>query len=273
VTPRQPRPPVGRLAAACAAVAWVAIAAPGLADAAAPDPEVRIAPPSEAGRIGRDIPDVLLTTAGGVTRLSEAGRGRPIVLGFVFTRCAGVCSPFLRSWLAADRRLGGRDDVTRVVVSFDPRDTLDDMTGLAAHTGATAGDEDWVFGVAAPDDIRRLAEAVGFWWTWDAGRRQFDHPALLAGLRDGRLARLLVGGTITAVRLDELRRDLTGAPVQTYPLPGRVLFRCFDFDSTSGRLRLDWGFAVLLLPGLVVGAATAGLFTAGARTRRIGGRR
>jgi hypothetical protein len=40
----------------------------------------------------------------------------------------------------------------------------------------------------------------------ELGRRAaaFDHPAMLAGIRDGRVVRLLVGRSITSARLGEL---------------------------------------------------------------------
>ena len=41
-------------------------------------------------------------------------------------------------------------------------------------------------------------------------RQQFDHPAMLAGIRDGRLVRLLVGGVVSSGRLDELVREVSG---------------------------------------------------------------
>ena len=60
------------------------------------------------------------------------------------------------------------------------------MRTLAAHVGAS-DDPDWTFAIAAPEDVRTLSETTGFWYDWDEARQQFDHPAMLAGIRDGRL--------------------------------------------------------------------------------------
>ena len=226
-------------------------------------------PPSETGLVARLIPDVTLTTSTRArARLAEIAGGRPLLLTFVFTRCAGVCSPFLRSWRSADLRIGRGDAYARLVISFDPRDTPSDMAMLARHMQVVDDSLDWTFAVAEPVDVLRLAEAVGFWWKWDERLQQFDHPALLAAVREGRLVRLLVGGSMTVARLDELVREMSGEFVRSYPLPGRVLFRCVQYNAATGQTSLDWGFAVLLLPPVVTGGATWVLFAAGARARR-----
>jgi protein SCO1/2 len=225
-------------------------------------------PPSEERLLNAPVPDILLTTTKGArVRLSQIAAGRPLVLTFVFTRCVGVCSPFLRTWQAADRFLGRQGAYARLVLSFDPRDTEVDMSALAQHL-ATDGNDDWTFAVGDPRDVRRLAEAIGFWWDWDESRQQFDHPAMLAGIREGRLIRLLVGGLVSSARLDELLREASGEFVRSYPLPGRVPFRCVQFDSLTGRMTLDWGFGLLLIPVAATSIGTFAMFSAGARSRR-----
>src|SRR5207253_391665 len=100
-----------------------------------------------------------------------------------------------------------------------------------------------------------------------------DHPAMLAGIRDGRLVRLLVGGVVSSGRLDELERDIAGEFVASYPLPGRVRFRCFQYDAATGRVALDWGFALLLVPVGTTGLTATVMFLAGARHRHSTRRR
>ncbi len=227
----------------------------------------RDVPPSEERLLNTAVPDVTLTTATGArVTLSQIARGRPIVLAFVFTRCAGVCSPFLMSWRSADRALGEKQSYVRLVLSFDRRDTSTDMSSFAQHHALDDRD-DWTFAVGDPKDIRLLAEATGFWWTWDESRQQFDHSAMLAGIREGRLVRILVGGAITSVRLDELVREVSGKFVRSYPLPGRVPFRCVRYDAATGRTTLDWGFALLLIPVAATSIGTLVVFAAGARVR------
>jgi protein SCO1/2 len=224
-------------------------------------------PPDEGRLINSVLPDIeVVTSTGSRLPLSQVASGQPVILGFAFTRCAGVCSPFLRSWRTADSFVSYQAAFHRLVLSFDPRDTPGDMAALARHLGAEQ-DENWTFAVAAPPDLQRLAAATGFWYDWSEERQQFDHPAMLAAVRNGRLVRLLVGGEISSGRLDELVREAAGEFVASYPLPDRARFRCFQYDPKTGRVSLDWGFALLLVP---VGAAltmTATLFIAGGHFR------
>jgi protein SCO1 len=239
-----------------------------LACASAASASDRTIPPDEDRFINAPLPNILLTTAAGVrTDVASVAGGRPLLLALVFTRCAGVCSPFLFSWRAADGWLPARSAVTRLVLSFDPRDTPADMAEFASHVGA-AGDRGWTFGVAAPEDVRRLADAVGFWYDWDESRQQFDHPAMLAAVRRGRVVRLLVGATVSSARLDEITREASGEFVASYPLPGRSSFRCVQYDPRTGRVSLDWGSALLLIPFAAVTLTTAVMFAAGAGVRR-----
>ena len=237
-----------------------------VAAAAAAQTDTRAEPPDETRLLATALPNVWLTTADGDRiELPTLSRSKPVVLGFVFTRCAGVCSPFLRSWRTADQALSRGSAIHRVVLSFDPRDTAADMKAAAAHVGAST-DPDWTFAIAAPDDVMKLAKATGFWYEWDEARQQFDHPAMLAGIRDGRLVRLLVGGSVTPVRLGELVREASGEFVASYPLPGRVRFRCVQFDAATGRVTLDWGFTLLLIPVAATTVTTLVMFGAPRRS-------
>ena len=247
-------------------VIGAALLAGTIGSAAGPDD--RSVPPDEDRFVNVPLPNIVLTTSSGArVEMTDVASGRPLLLALVFTRCAGVCSPFLGSWRSADGWLPARGSVQRLVLSFDPRDSTADMAELARHLGVDR-DAGWTFAIAGADDVRRLAAAVGFWYDWDESRQQFDHPAMLAAVRDGRLVRLLVGGTITSGRLDELVREASGEFVRSYPLPGRVRFRCVQYDARTGRASLDWGFLLLLVPVGSVGIGTPILFAAGARARR-----
>jgi protein SCO1 len=257
--------PQSLLVVKCTAALLVAMCAS--ASLRAQSADSRDVPPNEDRRLNTSVPDISLTTATGArATLSQIAQGKPLVLAFVFTRCGGVCSPFLTSWRSADRALGENRTYLRLVLSFDPRDTSADMSTLAHHHALDEND-DWTFAVGDPKDVRSLADATGFWWTWDEGRQQFDHSAMLAGLRDGRLVRLLVGGSMTSARLDELVREVSGEFVRSYPLPGRVPFRCVRYDAATGRTTLDWGFALLLIPIVATTIGTLVMFAAGAGER------
>jgi cytochrome oxidase Cu insertion factor (SCO1/SenC/PrrC family) len=216
--------------------------------------------PDERQYVGQPVPDIVVQTSGGAVPLSTLWQRGPVVLTLVFTRCAGVCSPFLRTLRSADERLGSPADVQRVVLSFDARDTVADMHQTARHLGV--GDRPgWIFGTAAPEDIEQLTSAFGFWYAWDASRQQFDHPAMVVGIRQGTIARLLVGGAVNAVRLGEVVREARGQFVASYPLPGAVRFRCFDYDPATGNATFAPGSFLLFAPAVGAVVATSALFT------------
>ena len=141
------------------------------------------------------------------------------------------------------------------------------MRRTAAHLDVSDR-PDWIFGVATPRDIGRAAHAAGFWFTWDAAREQFDHPAMLVAIREGRIVRLLVGGTVTAARLAEVLQETRGQFVSSYPLPGNVRFRCFDYDPVTGRATLAWGALLLVVPAMIAISATLMLFARPGHSRR-----
>jgi LPXTG-motif cell wall-anchored protein len=245
-----------RAAAACALGAYLA----GPAGASDVPADARSGDtPDEARYVNRPVPDVRISTTAGETHLSALWDRGPLLLTLVFTRCAGACTPYLRALRAADDALGSPADVHRVVLSFDPRDTAADMARTAGHLGV-AGSGGWTLGVATPADIARLSRALGFWFAWDDGRQQFDHPAMVAGVRDGRVARILVGGMVSRARLAEVVRETRGQFVASYPLPGRTRFRCFEYDPATGEASLSWGMLVLMVPALVASTATLLLF-------------
>jgi protein SCO1 len=206
-------------------------------------------PPNEDRFIYKQIPDVPITTPSGVKNLSAIWHERPVLLTIIFSRCARVCSPFLHSLNSAVSDAGGVGvDYRVVVLSFDSRDTLADMQGMATELGLNL-DPDWVFGVASPSDIRRLATATGFWFQWDSSSQQFDHPSLVVAIDRGQLVRMLAGASVPSASLREVVQELRGKFVASYALAGKVAFRCFEYDPNSGRYSLDWGLALMLLPG------------------------
>jgi len=206
--------------------------------------------PDEGRYANRLFPDIVAHSLHSPNfRLSDIWREKPVLLTLVFTRCAGICSPFLMSLKSAVDAIGGAGgDYHMVVLSFDPQDTPADMAALAGHIGVS-GNGDWIFGTSTATEIERIAQSTGFWFRWDTERGQFDHPAMLVGVRAGRIARLLVGGVVLPVRLKEVVDELRGEFVPAYPLPGRALFRCFQYDPAVRRFKPDWGFLLLLLPG------------------------
>jgi cytochrome oxidase Cu insertion factor (SCO1/SenC/PrrC family) len=239
---------------------WLALAAGFVRAQPVPVTPDLLRPPDENRYVDRAVPDVLLLRpAEPSVRLSSLWEQRPVLFTFVFTRCAGICSPLLHSLKAATTKVGGAGtDYQIVVASFDARDGPDTMAAMAHDLGLekTPG---WTFAALSAADVQQLAPAIGFWYRWDEASQQFNHPAMVVAVDHGRTARLLVGGEVSPVRLQEVLDQLHGKLVSIYPLPGKVAFRCFEYNA-DGRLRLHWGILLMLLPSLAAGALTVLIF-------------
>jgi protein SCO1/2 len=219
------------------------------------------APPDEDAFVYKAIPDARVFRHGAdPIALSTIWQDRPILLAMVFSRCAGTCSPLLRSLASAVKEAGGAGREYRIViVSFDPSDTIADVEAMRADAGIPAGDA-WVFGIVSPEEIRRLVEATGFWFRLDRQTGQYDHPSMVVAVDRGRVLRLLVGATVSGTQVSEIVHEFGGTFVPSYPLPGRTAFRCFEYDPRTGRYALDWGLLLLVLPGACAAAATVSVF-------------
>lgn len=194
------------------------------------------------------------------TTLAQLWRDRPLLLTLVFARCVGVCPPYVSSLAHAVEEVGGAGTAyDALVLSFDPRDSPENMRSLAAMHGLWQK-EGWVFGVVE-DGHERLNRAIRFWSRWDEAAQQFDHPAMTVAIDDGHVVRLLAGASVAPQRLREVVWELRHVFVGAYPLPStRVAFRCLRYSAESGRVELDWGMALLLLPGAAMFGATAWVF-------------
>jgi cytochrome oxidase Cu insertion factor (SCO1/SenC/PrrC family) len=260
-----------RVGAAVIAMTAAAIGFPiGVADAReAADADFAFKTPDETRLFGREVPDVALRFADGHDgRLSDLWADRPVFLSLVFSRCAGICSPYLGVLRdTVDQVGGGGDRYQMVVISFDARDRPEDMVALAKHHGLE-NDRGWTFAApASSEELTALCESLDFDFRWDERRQQFDHPAITVALRRGKFVRLSVGGEITPGRFKDMLADARGEFVPIYPAPGErgALFRCFDYDPERGFIP-NWGMLILVFPG-VAALTVATLMFMAARVR------
>lgn len=218
-----------------------------------PDPSLIFKPPDESRLFGREVPDIGLRYAnGGGGRLSDLWAKRPVFLTLVFSRCAGICSPYLGLLKKTVENVGSCGDrYQMVVISFDGRDRPEDMLALASLRGLEAN-SGWTFAVpASPEELTALCQSLDFDSRWDEQRRQFNHPAVTVVLRAGKLVRLSVGEEISPRLFKDMVSDGWGEFVPIYPAPGQrgALFRCFDYDPERG-FTPNWGMLILIFPGV-----------------------
>lgn len=180
--------------------------------------------------------------------LNDLHSKKPLLLGLIFTRCSGVCNPFLMQLNDNLRLTANKSSVNVVIVSFDPEDDADDMVSLASRLGLETN-EQWTFAVT--DSIAQLNRSIGFYPLWDSVRNQYDHDALLVGInKEGYITKKLIG-IRSPHDLEQLIASANNVFLPSYRLPGNSsLFSCFNYDPETGRNTPGPGLLFLALPAV-----------------------
>lgn len=181
--------------------------------------------------------------------LHQISAKKPLFLALIFTRCTGVCNPFI---MQLKENLQLRKEVENfqvLVLSFDPRDSLKDMQRLAQRYDLE-NSEQWLFGTT--DEIDLLNESIGFSPTWDPVRQQFDHDALLVGINtEGYITKKLIG-IRQRQDLDLLIASVNNVFSPTYRIPNKnMLFSCFNYDPITGKNKFGLGMLFIALPAVL----------------------
>ncbi len=220
------------------ALALVARPAPARADTELPREFVGIDIEDKAGA---SLPgDVRLRTSEGrPVLLGDYVDGkRPVVLVLAYYGCPSLCSLVLNGAMNAMKgiRPSAGADYRFLVVSFDGRDTSEVAKAKrASYVGAygrptDAGSFEFFTGEAA--EVRRLADAVGFRFRWDAATEQFAHAAgAFVATPDGRLSRTLYGVSFPPKDLELSLLEASGGKIGG--ALGRVLLFCFHYDPNA----------------------------------------
>jgi protein SCO1/2 len=219
-----------------------------------------------AEHLGQALPrDAKFKEADGrsVTLGELLGGKRPSVLVFAYHTCPMLCSLVLdatvRALSAIPWTVGDQFDL--ISVSIDPHDTTetakrkrDELVGRYPRSrGSPAG---WHFLVGDEADIRRVTEAVGFEYRYDALQKQFAHPAAIYILSpDGRLARYLYG--IQFAPNDVRLGLLEAAESRSVTTTERLLLYCYHYDPRGKRYALA-ALSVMRLGGAVTAILIGG---------------
>jgi protein SCO1/2 len=178
---------------------------------------------------------------GGTVRLGRYFTGdRPVILTLGYYRCPMLCTLVLNSLVDGLRDLPwtpGREFEV-VTVSIDPTETptlarLKKQNYLEeyARPGAASG---WHFLTGREENIRKLADAVGFGYRYVPERGQYAHAAaIFVATPDGRLAKVLYG---VVYQPKTVRLALTEAGEgKVGTTADQLLLYCFHYDAQEGR--------------------------------------
>jgi protein SCO1/2 len=185
---------------------------------------------------------------------------RPVVLALVYYECPMLCTQVLNGMYASllTMNLDAGRDFDVVVVSFDPKETPALAAGKKKayleryrRASAEAGTH---FLTGREDQVRQLADAIGFHYVYDPTINQFAHPAVITVLTPaGHVSRYLFG-------IEYAPRDLRFALVEASngrigTVVDQMLLFCYHYDPIDGK----YGLAVINLVRLGGILTVAGL--------------
>ncbi|MDP9191210.1 MAG: SCO family protein [Acidobacteriota bacterium] len=198
---------------------------------------------SIAQKLNTQIPlDLMMRDESGkVVRLKEYfGKGRPVLLNFVYYRCPMLCPMVLEGTTSAltELKFNIGEEFDIITVSIDPRDKATDAALLKEKYIRRYGRLDsaggWHFLTANETAIERLTEAVGFQYAYDSRTDQFAHGAALLVLTpDGRTSRYFYGFEFKARDLRLAIVEASAGKVGT--VTDQFLLLCFHYDPATGK--------------------------------------
>jgi len=228
--------------AACAAALLLVAALPAAAQRKEPLPK-DLEGVGITEHPGARLPlDLEFTDEDGKTvRLAQYFNGqRPVILTLGYYRCPMLCTLVLNSLVDGLKDLpwtpGQQFEI--VTVSIDPTETptlarLKKQNYLEDYgrAGAAIG---WHFLTGREENIRKLADTVGFGYRYVEERGQYAHPAaIFVATPDGRMAKYLFG---VLYQPKTLRLALTEAGEGKVGTAGdQLLLYCFHYDAQEGR--------------------------------------
>jgi cytochrome oxidase Cu insertion factor (SCO1/SenC/PrrC family) len=181
--------------------------------------------------------------------LARLCASKPVLLALIFTRCSGICNPFLIQLKENLQFKTDTGEFSVLVLSFDPRDTREDMVHLSERMNLE-NNRQWLF--ATTSDIEKLNLSVGFNPSWDSIRSQYDHDALLVGInKEGYITKKLIGMRNKS-DLELLIRSVNDVFSPSYRLPNKNrLFSCFNYNPETGENTPGLGLLFLTLPAVI----------------------
>lgn len=181
--------------------------------------------------------------SGQTVRLGQYFGDRPVLLTLVYYECPMLCTLVLNGTVRALRTLdfSAGKDFEIVTVSINPKETPELAASKKAQyidsyrrEGAEKG---WHFLTGKEDQIKKLADSVGYRYAYDAKADQFAHPSGIILLTPaGKVARYFYGVEYSPrdIRLGMIEADQEkiGSPVD------QVLLFCYHYDATTGKYSL-----------------------------------
>ena len=195
-----------------------------------------------------------------VTLGSYFDSDRPVLLSLVYYECPMLCTLVLDGMVRAMEEMDWipGDQFEVVTVSIDPEETTQlaqqKKSNYLRSYGKAEAAKGWHFLTGDEDAISRLADTVGFRYSYLEENDEFAHPAVLFILTpDGKVSRYLFGvqhdPQTLRLSLVEASEGGIGSPVDKF------LLYCYRYDPAEGTyapvamqlMRVGGGFTIAIL--------------------------
>ena len=201
---------------------------------------------------------------GNAVQLSEYVRHKPVILNFVYYKCQDLCPLLLdgvvRTLRALSFDIGNQFDV--LTVSIDPHDVPSlaaaKKKDIISRYGRPGGEAGWHFLTGDEASIQKLAQAVGFHYTYNPQNGEFAHATGIVLLTpEGKTARYFYGIDFSP---RDLRLGLIEAAAAKIATPiDQLLLFCYHYDPVTGKyglmitniIRLAGAVTALIVGGFI----------------------
>jgi protein SCO1/2 len=198
---------------------------------------------------------------------------RPVVLALVYYQCPMLCTLVMDGLTSSltTLNLNAGKDFDVVVVSFNPGEP----PSLAANAKASTvkryarpgTDGGFHFLTGRQESIEKLADAVGFRYTWDPKISQYAHPAAITVLTPaGHVSRYFFGVEYSPRDLRLGMVEASGGKIGN--VLDQALLYCYHYDPFSGKYGLALMSLIRLGGVLTFGVLGVSIFVALRRERR-----
>jgi protein SCO1/2 len=158
---------------------------------------------------------------------------KPVVLNLGYFHCGTLCNysyQGISKVLSDTKDLKLGSDYEVVSISFDPKDDASSASEKRNQYG-------WRFLTGSPEQVKRLADQLGFPYNYIPAEKQFAHPAVSFVLTpSGKISRYLYGIEFQPKDFKLALLEASNGKIGT--LIDRILMFCYHYDPSSRKYSL-----------------------------------
>lgn len=181
----------------------------------------------------------LVDHEGRAVRLGDYfGKGRPVIINLGYYGCPMLCGLVLNGLTKGIKALnyvpGQEFDVVSVTIdpSEDTALASKKRASILEELGKPGAEKGWSLNTATAAESKRLADAVGFGYRWDAQGKQWAHTAMIVvASPEGKISRYLYGIEFSPKDLKLGLLDAAQGKIGS--TVDRLLLFCFHYDSEA----------------------------------------